>query len=886
MGIDIGKRYSSSFVEAGIYDEWLKKGYFTPENIKGERKFTIVIPPPNVTDILHLGHALNNIIQDLIIRYERMKGAKALWIPGTDHAGIATQHMVELELAKENLTRESLGRERFLERVWQYKEEKGGIILEQLKEIGCSCDWTRTRFTLDAGLSRAVKEAFCRLYEEGLIYRGRYVINWCPHCRTALANDEVEHENKAGYLWYIFYPFADYDGGITVATTRPETMLGDTAVAVHPDDDRYRDFIGRLVRLPLTNRLIPIIADYKVERAFGTGAVKVTPAHDPVDFEIAKRHGLDAVFVIGENGRMTNEAGKDFVDLDRFEAREKVLKMLKEKGLLVKVEPYEYAVGHCYRCHTVIEPYLSEQWFVKMKPLATPAIAAVERGLVKFFPERWKGVYLNWMENIQDWCISRQIWWGHEIPVWWCNECKKETVSRTTPQACVHCGSNNIYRDDDVLDTWFSSWLWPFSTLGWPDITDDIRRYYPTDVLVTASEIIFFWVARMIMAGLHFMGEIPFSKVLIHGTVRDELGRKMSKSLGNGIDPLLVVREYGRDPLRFTLISQAGAGQDLFIALKTFENGRNFLNKLWNASRFILSNIDTKYDYSNILLPSYDDILDKAILSKLERTKGEVTQAIEEFKLNEYISIIYRFFWHDFCDWYIEGVKNRLKDPEDKKTRGLLLYILTEVLKLLHPVVPFITEHLWSVLYKNFLTGLESESIIVARWSKKREEYIDPSAEAEFELLRDLVVAIRGIRHLYNLSAAVKIPVYVYAPDEQKRGFLERNAEYIRFFAGLSELFISEKALENPEEVVNGIEIFVPVEGFVDVDATIKRFERELKELEMLVVSLRKKLVCDEFLMKAPKNVVESEKRKLEELELKMSKLTRTKEILKKGGMR
>ncbi|MGB9561384.1 MAG: valine--tRNA ligase, partial [bacterium] len=487
MGIDIGKRYNAFAVEEGLYENWLNKGYFSPENLRGEKGFTIVIPPPNVTDILHLGHALNNIIQDLLIRFKRMNGYRTLWVPGTDHAGIATQHMVELELARENLTREALGREKFLERLWQYKEEKGSIILEQLKEIGCSCDWTRTRFTMDPQLSRAVREAFCRLYEEGLIYRGKYIINWCPHCRTTLANDEVEHEEINGNLWYIFYPFLDSQGGVTVCTTRPETMLGDTAVAVHPDDERYKPYIGKILRLPLTNRNIPIIADKVVDRSFGTGAVKVTPAHDPVDFEIAKRHNLEAIFVIGEDGRMTKNAGRDFAGLDRFEARRKVVEALKEQGFILKIEPYSYAIGHCYRCHSIVEPYLSEQWFVKMKPLATPAIAVVEMERIKFYPERWKGVYLNWMENIQDWCISRQIWWGHQIPVWWCNDCGKETVSKETPSVCIHCGSERIYQDDDVLDTWFSSWLWPFSTLGWPDITNDLKRYYPTDVLVTGS---------------------------------------------------------------------------------------------------------------------------------------------------------------------------------------------------------------------------------------------------------------------------------------------------------------------------------------------------------------------------------------------------------------
>jgi len=880
MGIEIDKRYNPHKHEREIYSLWEKSGYFIPERIGGTEPFVITIPPPNVTDILHLGHALNNSIQDLLIRYKRMNGYRTLWVPGTDHAGIATQHMVEAELARKNIRKEDLGREKFIEYVWRYREEKGGVILEQLKEIGCSCDWTRTRFTLDEQLSRAVREAFCTLYEEGLIYRGKYIINWCPNCGTALANDEVEHEETDGKLFYILYPFVDSEGGIIVATTRPETMLGDTAVAVHPKDERYKSYVGKFVHLPLTNRKIPIIADNSVDRAFGSGAVKVTPAHDPVDFEIARRHNLPEIYVIGPHGKMTKEAGEAFEGLDRYEARKKVIEELGRQNLLVKTEPYHYSVGHCYRCHSVIEPYLSTQWFVRMKPLATPAIAAVKRGLIKFYPERWTGVYLNWMENIQDWCISRQIWWGHSLPVWWCRECGKETVSRTTPIRCSHCNSENIFQDPEVLDTWFSSWLWPFSTLGWPDITDDIIKYYPTDILVTAPEIIFFWVARMIMASLHFMGEIPFSKVLIHGTVRDELGRKMSKSLGNGIDPLLVVQEYGRDPLRFTLLAQAASGQDLFISLKSFEFGRNFVNKLWNASRLILMNIDDKYRFNELLDPPYENLLDRYILSRLEHAKKETRRSIDELRINDYISTLYHFFWHEFCDWYLEGVKERLKEPGDKKVRGLLLYILSEVLKLLHPAIPFVTEELWQLLREKVIVGLEPESIIIAPLSKEMPEYVDPEAEDTFNLIEQVSTSVRALRHFYGLPPKTKLTLFAFTPDVHKQKTLEENKNYLLLYAGVSELVMRDRNIEHPLEIVSDVEIDLPIEKFVDIAKEKHRVTKELEEISKIKEAINRKLSNEEFLSKAPEGVVNAEKERLKKLAEKEEKFRAYLELL------
>ncbi len=865
---ELPKAYDFRGVEEKWYRFWEEKGFFRPKLDEKRPRFSVVIPPPNVTGVLHVGHALNTTLQDVMVRYKRMDGYDTLWVPGTDHAGIATQNVVEKQLAKEGLTRHDLGREKFLERVWQWKEQYGNRIIQQLKRLGCSCDWSRLRFTMDQGLSKAVREVFVRLWEEGLIYRGDYIINWCPRCHTALADIEVEHEPVAGHLWYIRYPLVDGSGHIVVATTRPETMLGDTAVAVNPEDERYQHLIGKKIKLPLIGREIPIIADREVDPEFGTGAVKVTPAHDFADFEIAQRHGLPRVKVMDEDARMTKEAGP-YAGLDRFEARKKVVADLEAQGLLEKVEDYEVMLGHCYRCHNVVEPLLSKQWFVKMKPLATPAIAAVRQGFTRLVPENWKNLYYDWMYNIRDWCISRQIWWGHRLPAWTCKDCGEITVAREDPEACAHCGSKNIVQEEDVLDTWFSSALWPFSTLGWPEQTKELRLFYPTSLLVTSFDILYFWVARMLMMGLHFMGAVPFRTVYIHALVRDEHGQKMSKSKGNVIDPLEMIEKYGTDALRFTLAALAAQGRDIRLSESRIEGYRHFVNKIWNAARFVLMNLQ---DYEEVEFGP-EDLPKEArwILSRLSRTIRKVRQALDQYEFDQAALAIYHFFWHEYCDWFVEMSKRLLAQEDTRRlTQNVLLQVLETSLRLLHPFMPFVTEEIWQALPH------KGESIMVAPYPQPLEAFEDQALEEEMDKVKEAIVAIRAIRADYNLHPTAALSVIVLTDKQEVRALLAEAAETIKLLARVKELDLREGG-ERPRGAASAVledaEIFVPLEGLVDVQAELKKLAKEeakvLKELERV----KGRLENENFLKKAPAEVVEKEKTRAQQLEEKLERL-------------
>lgn len=861
MGTNLEKVYNPKGMEEKWYNYWLEGNHFYADNAKEGPVFSIVIPPPNVTGQLHMGHALDNTLQDIITRWRRMQGYNTLWLPGTDHAGIATQIRVEEELRKEGLTRHDLGREAFLKRVWDWKEKYGNTIINQLKRLGASCDWSRERFTLDEGCSRAVREVFVSLYEKGLIYRGHYLINWCVECNTALSDVEVEHIESPGKLYYIRYPFADGDGYITVATTRPETMLGDTAVAVNPEDDRYKDLVGKTLRLPLTDRTIPVIADSFVSPEFGTGLVKVTPAHDPNDYAMGERHNLPQIQVIGEDGVMTKEAGR-YAGLTREECRKRVVEDLKAAGLLEKIEDHMHAVGHCYRCDSVVEPLISEQWFVKMKPLAEPAIEVVKNGQVRFIPERFTKLYLNWMENIRDWCISRQLWWGHRIPVWYCDNCGETIVSKVDPTHCPKCNSDRLTQDPDVLDTWFSSALWPFSTMGWPDATKDLERYYPTSLLVTGFDIIFFWVARMIVMGLEFTGKPPFSEVLIHGLVRDSQGRKMSKSLGNGVDPLEVIEEYGADALRFTLVRGGSLGNDMRYYPEQVEASRNFANKVWNATRFALMNLD---GFVPAATPTDFSLGDRWILSRYQRTVERVTNYLSEYDLAEASRAIYEFTWNELCDWYVEISKPYLSGKfgaEVKYTTQWVLWtVLDGTLRLLHPFMPFITEELWQALPG---TG---ETIVRAAWPLAQERMLDPQAEGDMAVLMDVVRSIRNVRSEKQVLPSRRIKALVFA-DGRPREFLEENRLYVESLAGLGELEIGPATGEKPEQaifaVASGVEIYLPLEGLVDLEAERKRLEKELANSEQEIKRCEAKLSNEGFLAKAPPEVVEKERAKLQ----------------------
>ncbi len=879
--MEMDKVYNPKTIEDKWYKFWESKKFFHSEVDPEKKPFTIVIPPPNVTGVLHMGHGLNNTIQDILIRWKRMQGYNTLWLPGTDHAGIATQNVVERQLAKEGKTRHDVGREEFVKLVWKWKEKYGSTIINQLKKLGASCDWDRERFTMDEGLSRAVKEVFVRLFNEGLIYRGKYIINWCPRCQTALADEEVEHEPEKGYLYYIKYPFKDEEGGLIVATTRPETMLGDTAVAVNPSDSRYKKYIGRKVILPLVEREIPVIADDYVDPDFGTGVVKITPAHDPNDFEVGLRHNLEQVNIFNIDATINENGISECIGMDRYECREVVIEELKKRELLVKVEPHEHEVGHCYRCHTVVEPWLSEQWFVKMKPLAEPAIKVVEEGKIKFFPERWKKVYMNWMENIRDWCISRQIWWGHRIPVYYCDECGNTFARSEDPDKCPKCGSKKIRQDEDVLDTWFSSQLWPFSTLGWPENTPELEYYYPTDVLVTDPGILFFWVARMIMSGLKFMSEIPFRDVFIHGVVMDAQGRKMSKSLGNGIDPIEVIEKYGADAMRYTIVNITPLGQNLLLSMDKFEIGARFANKIWNASRYILSNIgDLEIrDIRSLNL----DPADRWILSRLNRTVRSMNEYLEKYRLNDASSIIYEFFWHEFCDWYIEISKVNLygDDEEDRiRVASMLVHVLDKSLRLLHPFMPFITEEIWQRLP----IEKEKESIMVSKYPEYDESMVDEQSENEIDILKDLVYNIRNIRGEMHVPPEVKADVLIKTGEEEVVKVVESMMEIIKFLARVKQIECGAnltKPSGSATAVGKGYEIYIPLRDIIDLDMEKKRLEKEIEKLEKELEKSHKKLMNENFIKKAPESVIDKEKEKYNTYKEKIEKLNLVLEGLK-----
>ncbi|MBN2569492.1 MAG: valine--tRNA ligase [Deltaproteobacteria bacterium] len=862
---ELKKAYEPRDVEARWYTYWLEEGLFKAADKSDKKPFSIVIPPPNVTGMLHMGHALNNTIQDIIVRYKRMQGFNTLWMPGTDHAGIATQNVVEQELAKENLTRHDIGREKFIERIWQWKERYGGIILNQLQKLGCSCDWSRERFTMDEGLSNAVREVFVRLYNDGLIYQGDYIVNWCPRCHTAISDLEVEYEEENGGLWYIEYPFIEGDGGVIVATTRPETMLGDTAVAVNPGDSRYQQFIGKKVLLPLVNREIPVIADDYVTAEFGTGAVKITPSCDPNDFAMAERQGLDIVIIM-DGDAVINENGGVYQGQDRYTCRENVVKDLKKGNYLVKEEPYAHNVGRCYRCKTVIEPAVSKQWFVKIKPLASIASAAVVKGDTKIIPKLWEGTYFEWMENIRDWCISRQIWWGHRIPVWYCDDCNHIIVSVETPMKCPECASEDLKQEEDVLDTWFSSGLWPFSTLGWPEDTEALKTFYPTSVLITGFDIIFFWVARMMMMGLYVMKKVPFYHVYLHALVRDEKGDKMSKSKGNIIDPLKMIDKYGADAFRFTLAAFTAQGRDIKMSEKRIEGYRHFVNKIWNAARFSLINLEDYQDGCIELNPEDYSLCDRWIVSRLNQVTGDVTRCIDEYKFNDAAGKIYQFVWHELCDWYLEMAKPVLygKNAPRKRhaARKTLLMVLTSTIKILHPFMPFVTEEIWQTLLKG------EGSIMVSAFPVEDDNLKDEAADKKVDLIMSVIGSIRNIRGVMHISPSKKLRVLLSVSEDELVPLIEEGRDYICDLAKLEELLIEGK-VDEPEGVATGvigsISIFVYLEGIIDVKVEKKRLEKELAKIEKDITFLSRKLDNRDFMEKATQEIIEKEQSRFEE---------------------
>ncbi len=877
---ELSARYDPSGIESRLYERWLARDAFHVRAEVAKAPYVIAIPPPNVTAALHMGHGLNNTIQDVLIRYQRMRGRSAMWIPGTDHAGIATQNVVERELSREGLSRHDLGREEFVARVWEWVDRYGSTIIEQLKTIGCSCDWQRTRFTLDEGLSRAVREVFVRLYEKGLIYRGNYIINWCPRCRTALSNEEAEHRETGGRLYHIRYPLIDSDGEhVVVATTRPETMLGDTAVAVNPEDARTHHLVGRFVELPLVGRRLPIIADAYVDPEFGSGFVKVTPAHDPNDFEIGTRHELPRVNVMHGDGTMNDEVPAAYRDLDRIEARARVVADLEALGLLDKVEEHVHSVGHCYRCDTVVEPRLSLQWFVRMQPLAEPALQAYRDGRLSFHPDRFGNTYEHWMTNVRDWCISRQLWWGHRIPVWYCSGCGEIIVSRDDPEACTACGGS-VEQDPDVLDTWFSSWLWPFSTLGWPDETRDLEVFYPTDTLSTAPEILFFWVARMVMAGLEFMGDLPFTDVLLHGTVRDSKGRRMSKSLGNGVDPLEVVRLFGADAMRFTLVSAAALGTDLQLDHQDLESsfrvGRNFANKMWNAARFGLGYL-APGDLATNPGDTELELADRWILSRFAAVTVSVEEALDRFRMHEAAEDAYRFVWGDFCDWYLELIKPRLRGERGDESRraaaATLAAVLDGWLRLLHPIMPFITEELACHLPGRS----EEDTLLEGPWPAPPESWSDADAESAIRALQELVGTVRTLRGDYGIDPGRRIEVVVARTPEAMRVALETEAEGVLGLGRLSEVRVLDSIPDGEPGahavLRSGAELFLPLRGVVDVDRERARISSEIDRLQGLLEGSRRKLQDSRFIDRAPADVVEREKEKQRSLEERHSLL-------------
>ena len=874
MAENISKVYEPQNFEKEIYAKWeADKNFHTTADAAGE-PYSIVIPPPNVTGQLHMGHALDETLQDILIRYHRMRGFNTLWMPGCDHAGIATQAKVEESLREEGTNRYELGREKFLQRVWQWKEKYGSRIMYQLRTLGASCDWDRERFTMDAGCSAAVKKVFITLYNEGLIYRGNRITNWCPNCNTALSDIEVDHVTEQGHLWHIRYKFKDSDDFIEIATTRPETMLGDTGVAVHPDDERYKKFIGRTLILPIVNREIPLFADEYVDKDFGTGAVKVTPAHDPNDFEMGLRHNLPQVKVINNDGTMADNLGK-YSKLDRYECRKILVEDLKSAGYLVSVENHEHAVGHCSRCGTTVEPLVSDQWFVKMESLAKPAIDAVKTGRLKFVPERFTKIYINWLENIRDWCISRQLWWGHRIPAWYCDDCGKMTVAENVDE-CPHCHSKKLRQDEDVLDTWFSSALWPFSTMGYPNETAELKKFYPTSTLVTGYDIIFFWVSRMVMMGLKFQGDVPFKTVFIHGLVRDELGRKMSKSLGNGIDPVEVIDKYGADSLRFMLVTGNTPGNDLRFSWSRVESARNFANKIWNASRFLLMNLE---NFDANFKPEDEDLTlaDRWIISRLNRTAKGVTENLDKFELGEAARLMYEFIWSEFCDWYIELTKARLYG-EDVKAKSTALYVLNDVLekslRLLHPFMPFLTE-----IIRQKLPNVEG-SIMLADWYDGGE--VNGNIEDEMNLIIDVIKVIRNLKNEVGVEARKKSAVILKVSNVDAEKILKSNENYIAELAAADPItFTDEKPQHALAGVAEGVEIFLPLKGLIDTEKEIARLTKELEKLRKGISVTAGKLKNEKFIAKAPADVVQAEREKLSTAQEKISSVESRIEQLK-----
>ncbi len=854
----LAKGYEPREVEQRWYDFWEKEGLFAAADISDRPAYAIVIPPPNVTGVLHMGHALNITMQDILCRYRRLRGDNVLWMPGTDHAGIATQNVVERKLDGEGRSRHELGREKFIEEVWKWKEQSGSAIINQLKRLGASCDWDRERFTMDEGLSRAVRKVFVTLYQQGLIYRGDYIINWCHRCHTALSDLEVEHENIQGHLYHIRYPFPDGVGDIVVATTRPETMLGDTAVAVNPDDERYRDLAHTEVILPLMNRRIPIIRDRYVDMSFGTGGLKVTPAHDPNDFEIGRNHDLAVIKVIDDDGRMTSEAGP-FAGMDRFECRQAVIEALEKEERLLKIEPYDHSVGHCYRCHTIVEPNLSKQWFVNVRPLAEKATAAVKDGKTRIVPPTWNKSYFNWMDNIRDWCISRQIWWGHQIPAWTCADCGAEIVAVEDPTCCVKCNGENLIQETDVLDTWFSSALWPFSTMGWPDETPLLDTFYPTSVLMTGFDILFFWVARMMMMGIHFMGDIPFKDVYVHALVRDKHGDKMSKSKGNVIDPLTVIDEYGTDAFRYTLAAFAAQGRDIRMDEKRVEGYRHFINKIWNAARFALMHIQ---EASGAIDRKDLGLTDRWILSRLNHVTGEVSVALDEYRFNDAAGALYRFIWHELCDWYLEAVKPTLYgDAGDKRqlvTRQVLARVLRDALVLLHPFAPFVSEEIWQKLPN------QHGSIMKAVFPDMASDYAqivvsDSEAEAEMAVVTGIIGAVRNIRGEMNIPPSRKLTVVAQSGKAATRGDIEKNQEMIVELSTLESLTVEppgDRPAASATAVVDDTTVYVSLAGVIDFSHEIPRLEKAIKKISGEMVGLEKKLDNPNYIEKAPDEVV------------------------------
>ena len=869
---ELAKAYDPHKSEDAIYKNWECKGYFRGKTNPSKKPYSIVIPPPNITGILHMGHALNDTIQDILVRFNRMKGFETEWMPGTDHAGIATQNVVEKKLAKEGIKRQDLGRDKFIDEIWRWRKDYGSTIIRQLKKLGCSCDWDRTRFTMDEGLSEAVLEVFVRLYKKGLIYRGNYIINWCPRCQTALSDEESQHKDVDGLLYHIKYPVKGSKEFIVVATTRPETMLGDVAIAVNPKDKRYKDLKDKTLLLPILNRELKIIYDPLVDMKFGTGALKVTPAHDPVDFGLGQKYNLEQINVMNEDATI-NSIGGDYEGMDRLEAREAIITDLKDRGLFIKSEAHRHAVGHCYRCHTMVEPRLSPQWFVKMKPLAEPAIAAVNEGRIKFYPERWTKVYLDWMNNIRDWCISRQIWWGHRIPVYYCKDCGEVMVLKLSPVKCSKCGLQNIEQDPDVLDTWFSSWLWPFSTFGWPKESPELKYFYPTNSLVTAQEIIFFWVARMIMAGMEFMGDIPFKDVYIHGTVRDITGTKMSKSLGNVIDPLDMIKKYGTDALRFSIVSITSQGQDVFLSENKFELGRNFANKLWNASRFILMNLKEEeiavdlcvfFKESELALP------ERWILSRLYSNLSDVERCLGEYKFNEAANIIYEFIWHEFCDWYIEISKSAITE---KSVQVVLYKVLEKSLRMLHPFMPFITEEIWQKLPRK--NDAADDSIMIQPWPHVQKDIISNKAEGDMKCVINIITAIRNIRSVWNIPPSREMSALINVHDKKDEGFLNENMEMIKRLSRLSSLEAGKKSKpkNSAVSVVGTFEVYVPLEGVIDFDKERARLKKEEERISSEIKSIAARLKNKHFTSKAPEDVIEKQKARKADLELQIKKI-------------